>query len=147
MILLYGFALLAGFAAAIAPGQNASLSKSLARTRLAGTVSIAVSLVTVLAVLPATGQTHWPTWQEAMQVPWWAWFGGVFSAFLAVAQLTVSKRIGAAPFLGLIVTAGIVTSILLDHYGLVGFKTHAADLWRVAGGGLMILGVTLIALF
>ncbi len=147
MIVLYGFALLAGFATAIGPGQNASLSKSLAHTRLAGTVSVAISLITILVVLVVTGQFQWPTWEQAKQVPWWAWFGGVFSALLAVAQLTVSKRIGAAPFLGLIVTAGIVTSILLDHYGLVGFKTHAANLWRLAGAGLMILGVTLVALF
>lgn len=147
MMFLYGFALVAGLATAIGPGQNMSLARSLGHTRLAGTISVAISLLTMLVVMLLTGRSHWPDWQQATQVPWWAWWGGVFSALIALAQLIVARRIGAAPFLGLIVTAGIVTSILLDHFGLVGFVTHTASLGRMAGGGLMILGVVLVAAF
>lgn len=147
MIFLYGFALLAGIATAIEPGQNAGLAKSLARPLLAGVVSLVVSIAAIIAAMLVTGQYGVPGMDRLAQVPWWAWLGGLMSAGLTMAQLYISKRIGAATFLGLIVTAGVVTSILLDHFGLVGFKVHEAGLWRILGGVLMIGGVGLVARF
>ncbi len=147
MLFLYGFALLAGVATAIEPGQNAGLAKSLARPLLAGVVSLVVSIATIAVAMLVTGQFGLPGADRLAQVPWWAWLGGLMSAGLTMAQLYISKAIGAATFLGLIVTAGVVTSILLDHFGLVGFKEHPASLWRLLGGGLMIGGVGLVARF
>ena len=147
MIFLYGFALLAGIASAIEPGQNAGLAKSLARPLLAGVVSRVISIATIAVIMLVTTQYGWPGMDRLAQVPWWAWYGGVLSAILALAQLYVSKKVGAATFLGLIVTAGVVTSILLDHFGLVGFKVHEASVWRILGGALMIGGVALVARF
>ena len=147
MLFLYGFALLAGVATAIEPGQNAGLAKSLARPLLAGVVSLVVSVAAISVAMLVTGQYGLPPVDRLAQVPWWAWLGGLMSAGLTMAQLSVSKRIGAATFLGLIVTAGVVTSILLDHFGLGGFKVHEAGLWRVLGGALMIGGVGLVARF
>ena len=147
MLYLYGFALLAGIATAIEPGQNAGLAKSLRHPLLAGVVSLAVSMATIVILMLATGQFGMPGLDALAQVPWWAWLGGLMSAGLTLAQLYIPKKVGAAPFLGLIVTAGVVTSILLDHFGLVGFKVHAASVWRILGGALMIGGVGLIARF
>jgi transporter family-2 protein len=147
MLFLYGFALLAGVATAIEPGQNAGLAKSLARPLLAGIVSLVVSIATIAVAMLVTGQFGLPGTDRLAQVPWWAWLGGLMSAGLTMAQLYISKTIGAATFLGLIVTAGVVTSILLDHFGLVGFREHPASLWRLLGGALMIGGVGLVARF
>jgi transporter family-2 protein len=41
----------------------------------------------------------------------------------------------------------VVTSIVLDHFGWVGFERHAASLWRILGGLLMVAGVALVAAF
>lgn len=68
-------------------------------------------------------------------------------ALLILSQLYVAQRIGAAPYLGLLVTAGVVTSILLDHFGWVGFEQHPVSLWRICGGLLMIAGIALVAMF
>ncbi|MGH1571368.1 DMT family transporter [Methylobacterium sp. P31] len=144
---LYGIALLAGIASAIEPGQNAGLAKSFARPLLAGVVSLLVSIATIIIAMVVTGQFGLPGADWLAQVPWWAWLGGLMSAGLTLAQLTISKEIGAATFLGLIVTAGVVTSILLDHFGLVGFREHPASPWRILGGALMIGGVGLVARF
>ncbi|MCJ2072523.1 DMT family transporter [Methylobacterium sp. J-030] len=147
MIFLYGVALLAGLASAVEPGQNAGLAKSLGRPLLAGVVSLLVSIATIAMVMLVVGQGGIPGLDRLEQVPWWAWLGGLMSAGLTAAQLYLSKAIGAATFLGLIVTAGVITSILLDHFGLVGFKVHPAGLWRILGGALMIGGVGLVARF
>jgi bacterial/archaeal transporter family-2 protein len=47
--------------------------------------------------------------------------------------------------MGLSVTAALITSIALDHFGLVGFKEHPVGWWRVLGCGLMIAGIGLVA--
>jgi len=147
MLIFYFFAMLAGIASAIEPGQNAQVAESLERPLFAGVISLAVSIVALFAVLIATRQLALPNAESLAKVPWWAWLGGFLSAALTLAQLYVSKRIGAAPFLGIIVTAGVVTSIALDHFGLVGFKEHPATLGRLVGGALMIAGVGFVARF
>lgn len=50
-------------------------------------------------------------------------------------------------FNGLVVTGTIVFSIVLDHYGLLGFDVHHASLPRIAGGALMLGGLALVCLF
>jgi transporter family-2 protein len=145
MLIFYVFALLAGIASAVEPGQNAEVAESLESPLVAGIVSLGVSILTILLVMIVTGQAALPEAGKLAQVPWWAWGGGVLSAVLALAQLTIPKRIGAAAFLGIIVTAGVVTSIGLDHFGLVGFTPHPAEAGRLVGGALMIAGVALVA--
>ncbi|MRI55819.1 DMT family transporter [Methylobacterium sp. DB1607] len=148
MIFLYGIALLAGIATAVQPGQSTQLARSFGGEPFAaGLVSMLVGTVTMLAVGLVTGRLHLPGLQQVAGTPWWAWGGGVLGAGVILSQLFVAQRIGAATFLGLLVTAGVVTSITLDHFGLEGFATHPASLARLVGGGLMIVGVALVALF
>ena len=148
MIFLYGIALLAGIANAIQPGQSTQLAKSFGdQPFAAGLVSMLVGTSTMLAIGLASGRLHLPSLQQVAATPWWAWGGGALGAGVILSQLFVAQRIGAAAFLGLLVTAGVITSIALDHFGLEGFRVHAASPARLAGGALMIAGVALVALF
>ena len=147
MWFLYAVALLAGVANAVQAGQNSTLAKALAQPPIAALTSFAASAAIFIAVALATGRLQAPTWQAIAGAPWWAWGGGVLGALVLSSQLFVSQRIGAAPYLGLIVTAGVTTSVVLDHFGWAGFTQHAVSLWRVLGAVLMIAGVALVALF
>ncbi len=53
---------------------------------------------------------------------------------------------GAGLFNGLTITAGIVASVAIDHFGLMKFAQHTASPGRVGGAALMIAGVILVAL-
>jgi transporter family-2 protein len=44
----------------------------------------------------------------------------------------------------LIVAGQLLTAMILDHYGLLGFKLHQINGWRMAGGVLIVAGVYLI---
>jgi transporter family-2 protein len=147
MWFLYGLTILAGLANAIQPGQNATLSKSLGLPVTAGLITLLVSTSALLIGGLAIGKLEMPTGQQLAAVPWWAWLGGCFSVLLIMAQLYASPAIGAASFLGIIVTVGVTASIVLDNYGWVGFPVHPASLWRMLGAVLMIAGVALVALF
>ncbi|SFE91329.1 DMT family transporter [Methylobacterium sp. yr596] len=144
---LYTFAMVAGLANAIQPGSNATLAKTSAQPFFASLVVVAVSGVALLVTGLVTGRLSVPSYEQATQIPWWAWCGGVFGAVITLSQLFIAPKLGAAPFLGTLVTVGVLSSIILDHYGWVGFEVHQASLWRVLGGVLMVVGVALVALF
>jgi transporter family-2 protein len=147
MWLLYGLTIAAGIANAIQPGQNATLSKSLGLPFTAGLITLLVSSAALLAGGLAIGKLEIPSGQQLTQVPWWAWLGGLFSVLLIMAQLYASPAIGAASFLGIIVTVGVAASIVLDNYGWVGFDVHPASLWRILGAVIMVTGVAMVAVF
>ena len=107
--------------------------------------SLAVSAVMILAVGAATGTLAVPTAAQAAGVPWWAWLAGLCGGALILAQLFAAQSLGSTVFIGLVVTASVLTSVLLDHFGLLGFRPHPAGWPRIAGAVLMIAGMGLIA--
>ena len=70
----------------------------------------------------------------------------LFAHALQEAGTLDSERLGAAVFTGITVTAAIITSVVLDHFGWVGFAQHTADPWRILGCALMIGGLVLVCL-
>lgn len=144
---LYGLVLLAGIANAVQAGQNGTLSKGLSQSMTAGLVVVAGTASCILIVGLCTGRLTWPTYDQAIHIPWWAWFGGLMGGGIILAQFFIARQIGAGTFLGLLVTAGVITSIMLDHFGWVGFDQHRASLWRIVGAIMMIGGVALVGLF
>jgi transporter family-2 protein len=140
------FVALAGMLAIVQSGANAQMVRTLERP---WTVGLIVSLVTTaaFAVGVALAREGVPEMGRLAAAPWWAWVGGLCGAATVVATLFFAQRLGAGVFTGLTVTAGIATSLLLDHFGLVGFEVHPAGLWRIAGAGLMVAGLALVAAF
>lgn len=63
------------------------------------------------------------------------------------AGLTLVNKVGAGPSVGLTVTAALVASLALDHFGWFHMPVHAINLWRIAGAALMAGGVSLVAKF
>jgi bacterial/archaeal transporter family-2 protein len=146
MWLFYAFAGVAGMLNAFQSGANATLSKTLEQPFLAALIILGVSATAFLEIGAVTGHLAWPEPEKWGRVPWWAWFGGLLGSSVLASHLFVAHQIGAGPYMGITVTAAVV-SLVLDHFGLVGFEEHPANLWRIFGAGLMIAGVGLIARF
>ncbi len=145
-VLPYVVVAVAGALNAVQSGSNAQLVRSLNRPWL---VALVVSCITALAfVVPllVTG-AQTPDAGRLQGVPWWAWAGGLCGAAYVASTLFFAERMGAGLFTGLTITAGIAASIVVDHFGLVGFKQHTASLLRIGGAVLMVAGLTLVARF
>jgi transporter family-2 protein len=56
-------------------------------------------------------------------------------------------KVGAGPFAGLTITANILMSLAIGHFGWFGIRQHGLNIWRVLGGAPMTGGIVLIALF
>ena len=144
--LLVPLALLAGMLNTVQSGANATLNKGLEQPIVAALCVTLGNVVAYLVVGLFVG-LRWPDIGKAAQLPWWAWTGGLCGAAYVLAVVFFAEKLGAAVFTGCTVTAAVLTSVALDHFGLVGFKQHAAGLPRLLGCGLMIGGLVLIARF
>lgn len=78
---------------------------------------------------------------------WWAWIGGLAGAVYGLTAILLAYRLGAATLMASVVTGQVVASVLLDHFGWLGFEVHSATVWRLLGAALMVVGVVLIARF
>ncbi len=88
-----------------------------------------------------------PTGESVANMPWWAPLGGMAGAFAVVAGLLFVDKIGAGPYAALTIGANLLTSIVLDQFGIMGLPLHTIGLLRGIGAVLMIVGVALIARF
>jgi transporter family-2 protein len=143
--LLYGFVIVAGALNAVQAGSNSSLNKVIEQPVAAALMVLAIAFTGTLTLGAISGQLGVPEIASFHRVPWWGWIGGLLGATFLMSMLLFAHRIGAGAFMGLSVTAALITSVALDHFGLVGFKEHPVGWWRVLGCGLMIAGIGLVA--
>jgi transporter family-2 protein len=110
---------------------------------LAAFTSFAIGTVALLLYLAAI-RPALPPARELPRAPWWIWLGGIVGAGYVASSAAFGSRLGAASWLGLIVTGQVLTSIVLDHYGLVGFEPHPVTPARIAGALLLLIGVLIV---
>ncbi len=143
--LLLVVALAAGVANPFQSGLNAELNKQLGKPLWATLSVYATSLATLLLIQLFVRQAI-PT-DRINNVPWWAWLGGAVSIISTIIGLTIAQKLGSTLFTGASLSASLVTSVLLDQFGLVGFKQHTASPGRLVGCGLLCAGVWMVARF
>ena len=139
-------AIASGIANPFQSGTNAQLNKQLANPLWASIFVYTSGLLGLLAAQLFARQAF-PESTRFAGVSWWAWLGGLISVISTVAGLTLAQKLGAGVFTGVSVTAALLTSVLLDHLGLLGFKQHAASPARLGGCAFMVAGLWLISRF
>ena len=143
-ILLYPFILAAGALQAAGNSMNARLRVAMVNPWLAAAISFSLIVfvfVTLFLVMP----TPLPSLDQLAGMPWWAPLGGLAGAVAVFGGLAFVDKVGAGPFNGLLITANILTSLAIDHFGWLGMQAHPQGLLHLLGGGLMVGGIVLIA--
>jgi transporter family-2 protein len=138
-----GLALLSGAALAVQVGVNNGLRGRIGHPISAATCSFATGTIALLAFALVL-RPGLPKASSFSGAPWWIWLGGVVGAAYILVTISFSNRLGAAGWLGVVVTGQILTSVVLDHYGLVGFTTHPVTPWRLVGVALLLVGAALV---
>ena len=142
--LLYPFILLAGALQALGVVMNGKLNASLVNPWLAATVSFLPIVFVFLAVL-ALRPLPLPKRDEVAEMPWWAPLGGITGAVAVFCGLLFVSKVGAGPFNGLLITANLLFSLVIDHFGWIAMPVHKAGKARLGGAALMVVGIGLIA--
>jgi transporter family-2 protein len=136
-------AILAGFCLPTQAGINSRLNLWAHSPILAAAISFAVGTAG-LVVYAVILRIPLPAMSSLKETPWWIWTGGFLGAFLVAATVVLAPRLGAASMIALIVTGQMAASVLLDHFGLIGYPVHPINVWRVCGALMLVGGVVLI---
>ncbi len=142
-IALSALALVAGLLLTVQVGFNAALRNAFGHPGLAALANFLVGSVGLLAYV-LISRADWPGRAALSVPPVWAWFGGLLGAFYVASAVVVGPRLGAAALLALTVLGQLVASLIVDNYGWLGFPQQPFTLARLAGAGLLLVGVILI---
>lgn len=141
-LIIMGLAL--GVGLATQAGVNAQLRQHLQSPYQAAFISFLIGTL-VLAVVVGVQQTARPSLHELLNIPAWLWLGGVLGAFNVSMAVILAPRLGALSFTIVVVCGQMLTSLLLDHFGWLGFEQHSINWQRVVGSGLVVMGLVLTA--
>jgi bacterial/archaeal transporter family-2 protein len=141
-----GLLLLAVFVGLLLPvqtGVNAQLRAFLGHPIATALVSFGVGVVGLLVAvlwlrIPVPLAEAWS------QSAWWQWSGGLLGAIYIALVVVLAPRLGAGTTIAAVVGGQMVASLMLDHFGWIGFPEHPVSALRLLGAGLVILGVALI---
>ena len=144
MIWLIGAAVVVmGAILAIQPLLNARIAHAAGHAVYGAMFSVFVSSITMLAAalllrLPMP-DLHGIKAQHPL-----FWTGGIIGAFVVLAALIATPRLGAATTVMLFITGQLTCSLVLDHFGWLGAPVHPVDLPRLLGVACLMAGVVLI---
>lgn len=142
-LLLILLALLAGVIIPTQAGINAQLSLWSRSAVLAATISFAVGTVSLLGYIGFM-RIPLPSWSSATAHPWWIWTGGVLGAYFVTVTVMLAPKLGATLMVVLILAGQIVASLVLDHFGWLGYPSHPLSLGRIVGVLLVACGVIMV---
>ena len=143
MMLFLLLAVLAGALLPVQTGINVQLRGQLGQPLAAALVSFLIGSVG-LAAVAALMRVPFPlgtAWSRGLG---WHWSGGLLGAAYIVGTVVLAPRLGAAPLIAALVAGQMIASLLVDHYGWVGFAEHPISPLRLAGAVLIVAGVVLV---
>lgn len=143
MIFFLLLALAAGVLLPVQAGLNAQLRSALGSPIAAAFISFLVGTValTSAAMLFRVSFPVQRAWAVTHPVQW---SGGVIGALYVLAAVVLAPKLGAGTLVAAVVAGQMITSLVLDHYGLLGFPIHSLSPARLLGAALVIAGVVLI---
>ena len=139
-------AFVAGTAITIQFAVNAELRKAAGGPVSAAALSFLVGTVVLFAIVAIARQTP-QSFSSLSAAPWWAWVGGLLGAFFVVSSVVLTPRLGAAATFGFIIAGQMITSIILDQFGLLQLPVQPATALRLVGAALVVSGAYLVLRF
>lgn len=142
-LLLASVAIFAGILVPFQAGSNAMLGRGLGHPLWATVASLVVSLMLILPVIFAM-RIAVPKFTEALEVPLWAWLGGLAGVIFITAALMLTPRLGTTGFVACVIAGQMVAALIIDHYGLLGLTIREANPGRLVGVLAIFAGVIII---
>ena len=82
-------------------------------------------------------------WRNLRHAPWWSFLGGLVGSGYVLSSVYLTAALGTGLAISLIITVQTITSLTVDHFGLLGFPRRPLTRPRIAAALLMLIAVTL----
>ncbi|MDQ6907875.1 MAG: DMT family transporter [Chloroflexota bacterium] len=133
----------AGVGVAVQFGVNGQLRRVSGQPIWASFVSFVVGTAALLLCFVATRRA-WPSGGQFGHAPWWIWIGGLLGAFYVVVSVVAGPRLGSAALVACVIAGQLVASVVIDHFGWVGYLVHPISPGRIVGAILLLAGVACV---
>jgi transporter family-2 protein len=121
---------------------NSGVARSVGNPFAATAIMFAIAAVVALAVtLPIYGL---PTIAELRSAPPISYGAGLLIGFYALSATVIIPRFGAASFVAFILIAQLVTSAVVDQFGLFGMERRPIDLVKLVGLAVIAAGIAIL---
>jgi len=139
------YAALSAFAGILIPimaALSGAMGRSIGNPQIASLIAAAGAFAAVLVVTLAMGGAtfNWSRLSHAQPLQLIAGFG---MAFYLLSITYLAPRFGVGNAVMLVVAGQIVSSAMIDHFGLFGAPHKPIDVMRAAGLAVMIAGVVI----
>lgn len=141
---LLPFSILIGVSLASQAGVNAQLRTALSSPIQAAFISFLIGTI-VLGAIAFTRGEPWFKANSIVNIPWWAWLGGVLGAFNIAMSIFLAPKLGALVLAVSIVVGQISASLLFDQNGWLAYPKIDITPNRVVGALLVVVGLFLVA--
>lgn len=138
---------LIGMTLPLQAGINARLREILESPVLAAATNFLVGLTVLGCVWVVSYLAGWmsgPNLSKIGQAPAWVFLGGVCGAAVVLGSLLSVKPLGAAVLISCLVLGQMISSVLADHHGWVGYNIRTVSWERILGIVLLVAGVMLL---
>jgi len=136
-------ALLVGAGYPVQAGVNATIAGAHGHPLLAALTNTAVAS-TVLVIVIVALQVPLPQAAALAKAPWWAWTGGLLGATFVFSSLVIAPKLGAAAFVSAGIVGTMTASLLIDHYGIIGYRPQPITWLRIFGAILVVAGMVML---
>lgn len=139
---LAAWTLLAGAGIPLIGVLNSGIARSVGNPFAATAVMFAIAMTVALGVtLPLYGR---PTAAQLGSAPLISYAAGLLIGFYALSATVIIPRFGAASFVAYILAAQVLTSAIVDQFGMFGMPKRPLDLAKLMGLGVIIAGIAIM---
>ncbi|MBJ8451186.1 DMT family transporter [Acinetobacter bereziniae] len=131
-----------GIAMAFQTAINTQLREYLYSPLQAALLSFLVGTL-LLVVLVIFQSEQKPTLHSLAVIPWYLWLGGCLGVYAISISIYTAPKLGFLTLSGLIIFGQIATSMIIDHFGVLGTDKVPANWQRLLGGVVIFIGVLL----
>jgi bacterial/archaeal transporter family-2 protein len=141
-ILLATWTLLAGAGIPLIGVLNSGVARGVGNPYTATGIMFAIAMVVAIGFsLPIYGL---PTTAQLGSAPPVSYAAGLLIGFYALSATIVIPRFGAASFVAFILIAQLLTSAVVDQFGLFSMAKRPIDMTRLIGLIVIVAGITIM---
>jgi transporter family-2 protein len=143
MILIsFALAFIAGIAIAVQAAVNSQLAGAMSGNTMAAAFYSFLTGMIVLGVIAFLREGLAESLSIVPTQPAWRLVGGVLGAGAIFCTVWLAPRIGLANLLVLVIAGQLMSSVVIDHFGLLGVVERPVAAVKIAGACVVLLGVS-----
>jgi len=131
-------AIMAGTMTAFQPLVNAKLNGQVSSPLWASFISFATGAVILFVLAWITSGKFLSI--ESAGLKWWMFLGGALGAFFVTTALFIVPHLGVATMIALFVAGQLISSALLDHFGVMAVAPNPINFQKIIGLSLLAVG-------